>query len=151
MITERQLRSIRQYCSEDITKIENYDLAMTDMEHTWDCHHRLELGDNGEVISYKELKQHGLYYHRPASELIFLTKSEHRILHGNNRSQETLNKISESKKGNKNFLGHKHSEETLKKMSESQKGRLFSEEHRRKLSEAKKAYYARKRNEQPTN
>lgn len=117
MITERQLRDARRYCSDDISKVENYDKAMTDLGVRYDCHHRLEIGNNGEAISYKDLIAHGLYYHRPASELIFLTKSEHNRLH---------------KKGNKNRIGKNHSEEA-----------------KRKMREARKAYWDRKRMEQP--
>lgn len=114
---------VRRYCSE-FEKIENYDKAMTDMEHTWDCHHRLEIGQNGERISMGDLISHGLYYNRPASELIFLTHSEHQRLHHieNQLSEEIRRKISESHKGKPGgHLGHRHSEETRKKVSESLK------------------------------
>lgn len=162
MINEK---TVRRYCSEEPSKIENYDLAFTDMEHTWHCHHRLELGENGEVTSLNDLKKHGLYYGRPASELIFLTNGEHRRIHNQNRhvgddvrrrmseshkgkhpSEDTRKKIGEAKKGNKHFLGHKHSEETKMRISEWNKGRKMSEETRRKMSEARKAYYAKRGN-----
>ena len=103
----------------------------------------------------------GMYFHRPASELIFLTKSEHVFLHnkGKKLSEETKNKMSESKKGT-------HlSEETKNKMSEAKKGKTrkpFSEDHKKnisysmkghsvseetkkKLSDARKAYWDRKK------
>ena len=48
--------------------------------------------------------------------------------------------ISESKLGNKSRLGKQHSEETKKKMSEAAEGRVFSEEHRRNLSVARRKY-----------
>ena len=88
------------------------------------------------------------------SNLIYLTKSEHAKLHGENRSEETKRKMSVSLKG------RTFSEETRKKMSEAKKhmsdetkrkigeakkgeknpfyGKHFSDEHKRKLSEAKK-------------
>ena len=62
-----------------------------------------------------------------------------------NQSKETRLKMllgrSESLKGNKNSLGYKQTTETKQKMSESRKGKKlpkFSEEHRRKISEAQK-------------
>lgn len=140
MISERQLRRVRtEYCCEDISKIENYDKALTDLDVKYDCHHRLEVGKNGEVISRQDLIKNGLYYHRPATELIFLTKREHSRLHykgkpineskkGKPKSEETRRKMSEAKKGNKNALGHKRSEES-----------------RRKISEIRKAYWEKKR------
>ena len=137
MISEEQ---VNRYCSEDVSNIENYELALADNVNMWHCHHRLEVGSNGEVISMDDLKKHGLYWHRPANELIFLTPSEHTILHkngnhynlGKHLSEETKRKISYSNKCKT------HSEETKKKMSESRKGRTFSEEWKRKMSEALK-------------
>lgn len=52
--------------------IENYDRAIADEEHTWDCHHRKE-----EFYSYKELKERGEYYDVSPDDLIFLTREEH--------------------------------------------------------------------------
>lgn len=150
-------KTLRKYCNGDISQIENYSMAITDMEHTWDCHHRLEIGKNGEIISMNELKQYGLYYNRPSSELIFLTKSEHSRIHkignknmlGKKRSEETCRKISESRRKNvRKSQGKHHSEETRRKMSEAKKGKKrppFSEEHKRKISLARKAYWEKKR------
>lgn len=136
----KRLRVIRRYCSE-FEKIENYDKAMTDMEHTWECHHRLENGPNGEVVSKKDLIQYGLYYNRPASELIFLTKAEHRSLHHKGKPSPNKGKPPHNK-------GKPMSEETKRKMSESRKGKKLSprsEEHCRKISEAKKAWWAKRK------
>ena len=113
------------YCK-DYQYIENYEKAKADNFKGWDCHHRLEthISDGGrrEVdITVAELKALGMYYNRPAKELIFLTKSEHRSLHMNSennpmRNEDTRKKASEAHKG-------KHlSEETRKKMSEKAKG-----------------------------
>ena len=33
----------KNYCSEDISLIENYDKAVNDKEQTWHCHHRREI------------------------------------------------------------------------------------------------------------
>lgn len=54
------------------------------------------------------------------------------------RSLETKLKISESSKGHKRHLGLKRSEETKRKMSLVRRGMRFSEEHKKKLSEAAK-------------
>ena len=124
----------KQYCKEP-EKIENYEKAKKDDFVGWECHHRLEThNSDGERrlvdISAAELIALDMYYNRPSSELIFLTKSEHSSLH---------------KKGNKNMLGKKHSEETKKKMREAKKGenhpnygKHLSEETKKKLSEAHK-------------
>lgn len=74
MINTKQLK---KFCSEDFSLIENYAAAVADKTQTWECHHRLEDKD----ISRDELKTLGLYFKRPASELILLTKEEHLSLH----------------------------------------------------------------------
>ena len=70
----------------DIENVENFEKAFTDNFVGWCCHHRLEThtsdGERRAVdISAAELKALGMYCNRPASELIFLTESEHQILH----------------------------------------------------------------------
>lgn len=148
MISERHTR---KFCCEDISKIENYDKAVADTEHIWHCHHRIETIMNCGV---KELKAQGCYYHRPAHDLIFLTREEHISLHrkgnkhnlGKKRSVETRRKMSESKKGDKNqFFGKHHSLESRQKMSESKKGKPKSDETKRKMSEARKFYWEKRR------
>ena len=120
MISESQAH---KFCRDDISKIENYDLAIADKTQIWDLHHRLELTLDGEfALTRDQLKLHDMYYQRPYYELIFLTHTEHRRLH--NRAL---------------------SSETREKMSKARKGRTLSEEHRRKLSEAAKLREARKR------
>ena len=71
---------VKNFCKDDISKIENYEQAMNDKNETWHCHHKLEIHEDYRN-SMNELKLMNLYYNRPASELIFLTKSEHRRLH----------------------------------------------------------------------
>ena len=137
------MRNFKKYCK-DYENIENYEKAKADNFIGWCCHHR-----KGFDISAAELKALGMYYNRPAEELIFLTKREHRILHnkgehnpmyGKQLSEEARKKIGEVHKGNKNMLGKKHSEESKKKMSEAKKGKPKTEEHKKKLSEAKKGH-----------
>ena len=128
------MRSFERYCKE-YENIENYQKALADNFVGWCCHHR-----QGVYIARKKLKALGMYYNRPADELIFLTESEHRTLHnkGKSLSEETRNKMSESRKG-------KHpSEETKKKLSEAKKGKAKSEEIKKKMSEAQKGKHASK-------
>jgi hypothetical protein len=160
------------FCKDDISKIENYELAKNDTTQTWDCHHRLELTLDGEFAHIpKELMRLGMYFHRPYFELIFLTNAEHHRVHhkgktisveqrqkiskankGRLHSEEEKQKISASVKGKNHPLYGKHcSAETRHKISIAKKGknkgRQHSEETRRKISDAKKEYWARRRQE----
>ena len=72
----------KRYCSEDISLIENYHQAISDEKKMWDIHHRRECDENGRTLfTKKQLKEMGLYFNRPASELIFVTRSMHKKLH----------------------------------------------------------------------
>ena len=129
----------KQYCK-DYENIENYQKALADNFKCWECHHRLETHTSDEErrlvdITRDELKALGMYYNRPASELIFLTKSEHNTLHKKckRRSEETKKKIGAAHKG-------KHySDETKKKMSDVwDYDKHFTAGTRKKISETKK-------------
>ena len=151
-----------KYCKE-YENIENYQKAKADNFKGWCCHHRLEThNSDGERrlvdITVEELQALGMYYHRPASELIFLTVSEHSSLHdegvnhpfyGKHHSDNARNKMSESRKGKpkteewrkrigESNKGKKMSEEARRKVSEARKGKHLSEEHKKKLSEVNK-------------
>lgn len=116
---------------------------MEDKERIWDCHHCL-----GLVYTKEELIKRGLYYNQPAEMLMFVTRSEHKILHfitkksplkGTSLSEETKKKMSDARKGKKRKPEHirrgwHHSDETKKKMSNSQTGRIITQEAREKLS-----------------
>ena len=72
----------KRYCSEDISLIENYHQAIADEERMWDIHHRRECDSEGRTLfTKKQLAEMHLYLKRPASELIFVTRSMHRKLH----------------------------------------------------------------------
>ena len=122
----------KKYCCEDLSLIENYQLAVNDNTQTWDCHHR------GEVLpcvrfSRDDLKKFGLYFNRPAAELIFLTPAEHNSLHfkGIQLSEEHKKALSDAKKG---VPRGPMNEANKKAISEAKKGIPLSEEHRAKLS-----------------
>ena len=140
------MKQFELYC-DDIESVENYEKAKADDFRGWDCHHRLEThtsdGERRIVdISKAELISLDIYWHRPAKELIFLTKKEHRILHtnpmkGKKHSEETRKKMSEKRKGKPGPNKGKHfSEEWKKKIREANTGKVFSEEHKKKLSKA---------------
>ena len=162
------MKNFERYCK-DYENIENYYKAKADNFKGWHCHHRLEThtpdGKRREVdIGYKELKALGLYYNRPAEELIFLTTREHNAYNkgkpawnkgkkmseefcrknseshkGKHASDETRRKMSEVRKGeNHPMYGKHHSEETRKKMSESKKGKYHTEEAKKKMSLSRK-------------
>ena len=72
----------KRFCSEDISLIENHHEAIADEKRTWDIHHRRESDENGKTLfTGKQLIEMGLYFKRPAAELIFVTRSMHRKLH----------------------------------------------------------------------
>lgn len=136
--------------------IENYEKAKADNFKGWDCHHR-----KGVDISVEELISIGMYFDRPAYELIFLPSSEHISLHkkgktyfkGKRHAEEAKKKISEAQKGENNSMhgkspwnkGKKMSEEYCRKNSESHKGKPspnkgkhLSEETKKKISDTLK-------------
>ena len=97
------IKSLEIYCK-DYKNIENYEEAMKS-PFKYDLHHRREIAENK---SRKDLKDKNLYFHRPATELIFLEHGEHQRLHkegennpmfGKNMSAETRQKMSNAKKG----------------------------------------------------
>lgn len=137
MINTKIKPCMRYWADGELSKIENYDKAIADTTQVWDCHHRLEV-QNGKPVLKKDLIAQGLYYHRPAEELIFLTEKDHCLLHC--KSNKNLGGIGKDNP----FYGKKHSEETKAKISESRKGKPawnkgkhLSEEWREKISAAK--------------
>lgn len=105
-------KSVKQFCSEDISLIENYQEAINDTTQTWHCHHRLET-DLG--LSAQELKDTGRYYKVEAKYLIFLTHSEHRTLHN------SVNFIGK----NNPFYGKHHTEESKQGNREKHLGKTY--------------------------
>lgn len=100
MINEK---NAKWFCSEDISLIENYHEAISDEERTWDIHHRRECDENGRMLfTKKQLKEMNLYVKRPASELIFVTRSMHRKLH--REQMRNFSKIGGKIGGKKNSI-----------------------------------------------
>ena len=127
MISETQAK---RFCKEDISKIENYDNAVSDNTCTWDCHHRWEKFWWWDCPREDLIKQ-GMYYNQPADRLIFLKHGEHIKLHhtGKHLSEDQKRRLSAIRKGSH------HSEETKSKMSKVRRGKPKSESWKRKMSE----------------
>ena len=155
--------NFERFCK-DYENIENYQKAKADNFKGWDCHHRLEThnsdGKRDVDISVEELISIGMYFDRPAYELVFLPSSEHISLHkkgttyfkGKHHTEEAKKKISEAQKGENNSMhgkspwnkGKKMSEEYCRKNSESHKwkpspnkGKHLSTEIKKKISALK--------------
>ena len=77
MFSKRQATA---YCRESIQRIDGYNDALTSND-LYDLHHKFEQ----MALSCKDLMELGMYYKRPACELIFIKKSEHSTLHNRNR------------------------------------------------------------------
>lgn len=122
-------KNLFKYCKE-ISKVENYELAINDTENIWDCHHRLEIMPfSGNNCSADFLKEQNMYFNVKPEELIFLKHSEHTAIHNKANkgkstkplSEETKRKISESMKGHKS-------------KAPWNKGKSLTEEHKRRIS-----------------
>lgn len=97
----------KKYCKDDISKIENYQEAISDEHEVWDIHHRRE---TDEGISGKELIRRKEYFWRHADELIFLKRIDHNKLHrlGSHHCEKTKKKMSEAQSGEKSYFFGKH-------------------------------------------
>lgn len=122
MINEKYAKS---YCCEELSLIENYELAIADTTQMWEIHHR-----RGTIYSKKDLKEIGEYYNRPAAELIFLTPTAHRLLHFKGVPRPDLKGVPRGPM----------SEANKKAISEAKKGIPFSEAHKKALSDALKGH-----------
>ena len=127
MINEKYAK---KFCCEDLRLIENYELAINDQTQTWECHHRGEVLPCGR-FSVDDLKKFGLYYKRPASELIFLTPTAHRWLHFKGVPRPDLKGVPKSE-------AHK------KAIGDALKGIPLSEATKKAISDAMKGVNAKK-------
>lgn len=121
------LRQLHKYCCENLDLIENFKVASVNLR-VWDCHHRLE--DKG--YSRQQLIDAGIYWHRPANELILLRHNDHAQHHNKGKNNPNFGKtftaehkkrlsISHTGERNQNF-GKPHSAEWNKKIGDSQRG-----------------------------
>lgn len=137
------LEQLARYCEGDMADIENFAEALIDTAETWNCHHRAEILPCGR-FSITDLKKFGLYWHRPANELVLLRKADHIRLHklGNKNRLGKKNKASANEKTRAAKLGalnpmygrtgaahpffrKSHTAETKKKLSAAKKGRRW--------------------------
>ena len=108
---------LKHYCKDDLSRIENYELAKKDNFVGWQIHPRLEFTLNGErARTSDELIRMNMYYGRPYFELIFLRTQDHRRIH----NADPVRKSNISKHG-VGMSGKRHSAEAKLKMSESRK------------------------------
>ena len=143
-MTDHQKKNWKSYCSEPLELVENYQQAKADNFAGWCIHHRLEIQPDGTRVSAQELNYQGLYYDRPASELIFMRFRDHSSLHsagnaymkGKHLSEETRQKMSVN--NGRFWKGKHHSAETRKKIATANKGRHHSAEARQKIAVAKR-------------
>ena len=135
MITEH---TVKTYCCEDISLIENYDKAISDTTQHWDCHHR-----RGTIYSKSDLIEIGEYFYRPAIELIFIPTHKHKALHtklrmtGYRHTKESREKMRIAQLGKKRGP---HSEDHKRKISEAHKGKKLSSDTRNKISNTLKGF-----------
>ena len=108
----------KHFCCEPLENIENFQEAVNDKTQQWCLHHRLEIGEDYENTE-EQLKMMGLYYNRPACELIYLPMGIHTSLH--NKHKLKLGKL-------KSFIGNR----------KGKKSKPLTEEQKKKLSEARK-------------
>ena len=76
MLTEYGIRNLKRYCREPIENIKGYREAVEAEDGGYVCHHLNEL-----TFTKNELKKMKMIYHRPASELVIMTRSEHKTWH----------------------------------------------------------------------
>lgn len=114
------IKRVKQYCKDPINLIENYQAAISDLTQMWVCHHRKEIDLD---LTYKELIELNIYYQVPASDLIFLTRSDHTTLH--HQTPKRKEQLRERMLGEDNPMrGKQHTQETRKKLKEKRKFRI---------------------------
>lgn len=105
------ISSALAFCKEDISKIENYDLAVADTTQTWHCHHKRELLDDNDNPLEKEVSKNELimqrkYYQLPAKDLIFLTPGDHISAHMKNRPKRKKGEFHQTEESKRKIREH---------------------------------------------
>lgn len=132
-----QISSLRKVCKE-FEQVENYDKAINDKEHLWILHHKDEIRElpSGMVAlrSAEYLKLWGLYYHRPADELIFLRNDVHSALHADYLTDESKFMMGSANRGKRFTKEHRDNISISNKgMVPWNKGKKLSDEHKDNL------------------
>ena len=87
----------KRYCKDRIELVQNFYQAKADGFEGWCIHHRMEICQDGTVVYRDDLKDKGLYWNRPAIELIFMKTADHMKLHNSHKHTKQHNKnISEA-------------------------------------------------------
>lgn len=119
----------KAYCRDPVDRIEGYEQAAASHE-LFACHHRFaEMG-----LSRKDLKEMGLYYKRPACELIFMPYEEHNRFH----STAIPSDVSIGSRFQKNHIPIFTADHS-RHISEAKRGVKQSPEHIAHIIEAQKA------------
>ena len=130
----------KKYCK-NYTRIKNYEKAVKDPNTKWDCHHIFELECPVIKALVPDLIAYGLYYNRPAEELIFLTPQEHHKLHADINNRFSGKKHSEESRklmsahGGNAFRGRHHTPESIEKNRLAHLGKKHSKEFGKKVTE----------------
>lgn len=124
MICENDIKcqNHKNYCRDPISNIEGYDEALNDLDHKYVIHHRLETckrnrktgkfdikRDPSEYVDRDTLKAFGLYFNRPANELVYMRYDEHSRLHTSGRgfgTRKDYNKGKRRTKEQKDYLSN---------------------------------------------
>lgn len=71
-----------KYCNGDITKIKNYELAVSDEKEYWEIHHWLEITPfSKKEVTINFLEKNKMYYNVEPQALVFLKHEDHVKLH----------------------------------------------------------------------
>ena len=82
----------KRYCSEPLELVQNFYQAESDGFEGWCIHHKLEIKLDGTIVYRDDLKKKGLYWNRPAIELIFMKTADHMKLHNSHKHTKQHNK-----------------------------------------------------------
>ena len=96
-MTGNQKHNWKKYCSEPLELVENYRAAEKDDFKGWCLHHKREIENDGSTKTRQELIDKGMYWNRPADELVFMTNEAHHKLHGKHPVKSTAIKISQTR------------------------------------------------------
>jgi len=140
------LLNIYKVCKDNITEIEGFYKAISDRSERYDCHHRLETHDEfgnlrNVLISSGELIKQDLYYNRPASELVFLKKSEHSELHRQFSSIDGHRYLNDESRRTEYTSNYRLDKDRYAKQLESNK--KYQDKHREEIREYSRKYSSR--------